>query len=169
MGDDDPEEICFLGSFKEETSDTDDDYSLVVGTTTTAGTVSKKFEFTSGGNFIPSDDDSQDLGSSSNRWDDVFATNGTIQTSDERQKQDFETITEAEKKVATVLKGKLKKYRFKDAVTSKGESEVITLLGGKGITNDPKKISLGGLDFYLKFGSLAFELPFAITLNDFII
>ena len=53
-------------------------------------------------------------------------------------------------------------------VTSKGESEVITLLGGKGITNDPKKISLGGLDFYLKFGSLAFELPFAITLNDFI-
>ena len=68
VGDDDPEEICFLGSFKEETSDTDDDYSLVVGTTTTAGTVSKKFEFTSGGNFIPSDDDSQDLGSSSNRW-----------------------------------------------------------------------------------------------------
>ena len=121
VGDSTPEEICFLGSFKEETSDTDDDYSLVVGTTTTAGTVSKKFEFTSGGNFIPSDDNSQDLGSSSNRFDDVFATNGSIQTSDERQKQDFETITEAEKRVATVLKGKLKKYRFKDAVTSKGE------------------------------------------------
>lgn len=117
-----PEEVCFIGSFKEEATDADDDYSLVIGTTETAGTVSKKFEFTSGGKFLPSDDDSQDLGSSSNRWDDVFATNGTIQTSDERQKQDFETITEAEKKVATVLKSKLKKYRFKDAVTSKGES-----------------------------------------------
>ena len=115
-------EVCFISSFKEESTDSDDDYSLVVGTTTTAGTVSKKFEFTSGGNFIPSDDNSQDLGSSGNRWDDVFATNGSIQTSDERQKQDFETITEAEKRVATVLKGKLKKYKFKDAVTSKGES-----------------------------------------------
>jgi len=53
-------------------------------------------------------------------------------------------------------------------VHSKGESEVVTLLGGKGVTNDPKKISVGGLDFYLQFGSLAIELPFAIKLNDFI-
>ena len=117
-----PEEVCFIGSFKEESADDDDDYSLVVGTTTSAGTVTKKFEFTSDGNFIPSSDNSQDLGSSSNRFDDIFATNDSIQTSDERQKQDFETITEAEKRVATVLKSKLKKYKFKDAVTSKGES-----------------------------------------------
>ena len=53
-------------------------------------------------------------------------------------------------------------------VTSMGESEIVTLLGGKGVINDPKKISLGGLDFYLNFGSLAIELPFAVTLNDFI-
>jgi len=53
-------------------------------------------------------------------------------------------------------------------VFSQGESEVVTLLGGKGITNDPKKVSLAGLDFYLQFGSLAVELPFAIKLNDFI-
>ncbi len=31
-----------------------------------------------------------------------------------------------------------------------------------------KKVSLGGLDFYLQFGSLPLELPFAIKLNDFI-
>tara|TARA_R100000388_G_scaffold22352_1_gene17016 strand:- start:3634 stop:6621 length:2988 start_codon:yes stop_codon:yes gene_type:complete len=120
--DTEPEEVCFIGSFKEATTDTNDDYSLVVGTTTTAGTVTKKFEFTSDANFLPSGDDSQDLGSSSNRWDDVFATNGTIQTSDERQKQNIETITEAEKRVALVLKGKLKKYKFKAAVTSKGDN-----------------------------------------------
>jgi cytochrome c-type biogenesis protein CcsB len=53
-------------------------------------------------------------------------------------------------------------------VVSQGERDVVTLLGGKGITNDPKKVSLAGLDFYLQFGSLAVELPFAIKLNDFI-
>ena len=53
-------------------------------------------------------------------------------------------------------------------LTSKGKSKIVTLLGGKGVINDPKKISLGGLDFYLQFGSLAIELPFALKLNDFI-
>jgi cytochrome c-type biogenesis protein CcsB len=53
-------------------------------------------------------------------------------------------------------------------IGSKGETEIITLLGGKGSTNDPKTASLGGLDFYLQFGSLPLELPFAIKLNDFI-
>ncbi|MDA0794247.1 MAG: cytochrome c biogenesis protein CcsA [Bacteroidetes bacterium] len=53
-------------------------------------------------------------------------------------------------------------------VSSKGEEEVITLLGGKGVTNEPKKVSVGGLEFYLQFGSLPIELPFAIRLNDFI-
>ena len=53
-------------------------------------------------------------------------------------------------------------------VESKGDFDTITLLGGKGVTNDPKKVSVGGLDFYLQFGSLALELPFAIKLNDFI-
>ena len=47
-------------------------------------------------------------------------------------------------------------------------SEVVTLLGGKGFSNDPKKVSLEGLDFYLTYGSLTMELPFAIQLNDFI-
>ena len=45
-------------------------------------------------------------------------------------------------------------------VQSQGESEVVTLLGGKGIVNDPKTISISGLDFYLQFGSKAIELPF---------
>ena len=53
-------------------------------------------------------------------------------------------------------------------VQSQGESEVVTLLGGKGIVNDPKTISVSGLDFYLQFGSKAIELPFSIKLNDFI-
>ena len=53
-------------------------------------------------------------------------------------------------------------------VRSQGESKVVTLLGGKGVVNDPKNIKLAGLDFFLQFGSKALELPFSIKLNDFI-
>lgn len=53
-------------------------------------------------------------------------------------------------------------------VATSGKSESITVLGGKGMVNNMKKISLGGLDFYFKYGSKRLELPFAIRLNDFI-
>ena len=61
---------------------------------------------------------------------------------------------------------------FQDAltlkITTEGESETIQVLGAKGFTNDPKQISLGGLDFWIQYGSLQHELPFALKLNDFI-
>ena len=44
-------------------------------------------------------------------------------------------------------------------------SQVVTLLGGKGFSNDPKKVSLVGLDFYLTYGSLTMELPFRNTIE----
>ncbi len=53
-------------------------------------------------------------------------------------------------------------------VSSNGESETVSLLGGKGIINDPKRLNLGGLEFYVRYGSKKYELPFAIKLNDFI-
>jgi cytochrome c-type biogenesis protein CcsB len=53
-------------------------------------------------------------------------------------------------------------------VTTNGLKESITVLGGKGMVNNMKKISLGGLDFYFKYGSKRLDLPFAIRLNDFI-
>ena len=53
-------------------------------------------------------------------------------------------------------------------VATSGKSEAITVLGGKGIVNNMKKITLGGLDFYFKFGSKRLDLPFAIRLDDFI-
>lgn len=40
----------------------------------------------------PSIDNYYDIGSISYRWDDVYATNGTIQTSDERRKESIEEI-----------------------------------------------------------------------------
>jgi len=38
---------------------------------------------------LPNTDNSQDLGSSSKRWDDIYATNSSIQISDERMKKDI--------------------------------------------------------------------------------
>ncbi len=64
--------------------------------------------------------------------------------------------------------GEAMQNALKLEVLTEGESTQITLLGGKGVTNDPKQLSLGGLDFFMQFGSLPVELPFAIRLNDFI-
>ena len=66
-------------------------------------------------------DNAVDLGHSSARWDDVYATNGTIQTSDEREKQDIEALNEAEQRVAVAAKGLLRKFRWKDKVAAKGD------------------------------------------------
>ena len=67
-------------------------------------------------------DDTTDLGQSNARFDDVYATNGTIQTSDQDEKQDFEALSEAEKRVAVAAKGLLKKFRWKSAVAEKGDN-----------------------------------------------
>ncbi len=67
-------------------------------------------------------DDTTDLGQSNARFDDVYATNGTIQTSDQDEKQDFEALSDAEKRVAVAAKGLLKKFRWKSAVTEKGDN-----------------------------------------------
>ena len=48
-------------------------------------------EFSNQSKVIPTTDNAVDLGQSGNRWDDVFATNGTIQTSDSRLKREVET------------------------------------------------------------------------------
>jgi len=65
-------------------------------------------------------DDTTDLGASSVRFDDVYATNGTIQTSDQNEKQDIAELTDAEQRVAVAAKGLLRKFRWKDAVAEKG-------------------------------------------------
>lgn len=61
------------------------------------------------------------LGGASNRWNTVYAATGTINTSDERAKQDIADITDAERRVAVAIKGMLKSFRFKDAVAIKGD------------------------------------------------
>jgi hypothetical protein len=66
-------------------------------------------------------DNAIDLGTSAARFKDIYATNGTIQTSDINEKQDIEDLTDAETRVAVAAKGLLKKYRWKSAVEEKGD------------------------------------------------
>lgn len=70
----------------------------------------------------PSVDNTRDLGSGGYRYDDIYATNGSIQTSDRNEKQDIEELTDAEKRVAVAAKGLLRKFRWKSAVAKKGEA-----------------------------------------------
>ena len=66
-------------------------------------------------------DDTTDLGFSSMRFDDVFATNGTIQTSDENEKQDIASMTTAELAVGKRLSTLFKTFRWKSKVTEKAD------------------------------------------------
>jgi hypothetical protein len=68
----------------------------------------------------PGTDGTIDLGSASFRYEDVYATNGTIITSDARAKQDIEVLGDAEKRVAQNLKLLFRKYRYTSAVQAKG-------------------------------------------------
>jgi hypothetical protein len=65
-------------------------------------------------------DNAIDLGGSSSRFDDVYATNGTIQTSDRNEKEDIASLTPTEMLVAARLSAGFKNFRWKDSVAEKG-------------------------------------------------
>ena len=66
-------------------------------------------------------DNVMDIGHSSYRFQDIYASNGTIQTSDRNEKQDIEELSEAEQRVAVACKGLLRKFRWKSSVEEKGD------------------------------------------------
>ena len=83
---------------------------------------------TSGGNLamIPlkngsDSDNTGDIGIGSVRFDDIFATNGTIQTSDQNEKEDIASATTKELNVAKKLSALFKTFRWKDKVAEKGD------------------------------------------------
>ena len=96
--------------------------NLIVQGSTATGKTGIKF---GGSQWIPQDngnsDDSTDLGQSSTRFNDIFATNGTIQTSDKNEKQDIASATAKELNVAKKLSTLFKTFRWKDKVTEKGD------------------------------------------------
>jgi len=68
----------------------------------------------------PGNDNLTSSGSASARWSVVYAGTGTINTSDEKAKQQIRKLSEAEKSVAFKLKSLICAFKFNDAVNSKG-------------------------------------------------
>jgi hypothetical protein len=72
------------------------------------------------GSFSSSIDNTMSCGTSGFRWTTVYATTGTINTSDATQKEQVADLTAAELAVARRIKGLFKTFKFKDAVAAKG-------------------------------------------------
>ena len=63
-----------------------------------------------------------DIGHSNARFDDINATNATIQTSDEREKQQIASLTDAEITAAKAISKLFKTYKWNSSVESKGDN-----------------------------------------------
>ena len=100
---------------------------IAAGTNGTNTGVGLRFTSFTVHNIIPCYDDGSsadnhiDLGNSGARFDDIYATNGTINTSDRNEKQDIQALTDAEQRVATACKGLIRRFRWQDAVEEKGD------------------------------------------------
>lgn len=104
-------------------------WELTVNSTLTSGGVPGIYytggvEFHSIGStlqFVPKADNTHKLGAASQRWSEVFAGTGTINTSDEREKTTLLEIDDIEKACALELKQNIKKFKFNDSVERKGD------------------------------------------------
>ena len=63
-----------------------------------------------------------DLGDSGSRFDDIHATNGTIQTSDQNEKQSIQALTSTEIAVAKRISKLFKTFKWNSAVEQKGDN-----------------------------------------------
>ena len=99
-------------------------YSLLSSTSLVAiGNSSGQGVFVNGsGSFSSSIDNTMSCGTSGFRWTTVYATTGTINTSDANQKQQIENLTDVEFAVANELKSKVKTFKFNEAVAAKGSN-----------------------------------------------
>ena len=61
-----------------------------------------------------------DLGRAGSNFDNIYAVNGTINTSDATEKQSIEELTEVETRVAVACKGLIRKFKWNSAVEQKG-------------------------------------------------
>jgi hypothetical protein len=91
---------------------------------TTSGHVGFRF---GNGQVLPAGNDGaftndiMDLGGEGGRFDDIFATNGTINTSDQNDKQDIASLTAKELNVAKKLSTLFKTFKWKNRVAEKGD------------------------------------------------
>ena len=91
------------------------------GTGTAITVATPYFVVEAAGPTRPGTDNTRSLGTASFRWSTVFAGNGTINTSDAREKQQVRALSDAERAVAVRVKGLVKAFKFNNAVEQKGD------------------------------------------------
>jgi len=79
-------------------------------------------QYTSSPRLRPATDNQNDLGDAGRRFDDIFATNGTIQTSDQNEKQQIASLTSAEMTAAKAISALFKTFKWNDKVAAKGDA-----------------------------------------------
>ena len=96
-------------------------------------------------------DNQWNLGGASYRAKEIFATNGTINTSDEREKTPIDTgFSEEEKAVALELKANIGKFRWLDSVETKGDGARIHIgIGAQNVRDIFEKHGLDGFAYGL--------------------
>ena len=67
-------------------------------------------------------DNTMSAGAATRRYTIVYATTGTINTSDVNEKEQIAALEQAELRVASSIKGLIKKFKWKDAVAKKGDA-----------------------------------------------
>ena len=78
--------------------------------------------FVQGGGFFPWIDNTKDLGTGSLRFNDAFITNGVTTGSDQNDKQQIATLTDAEIAAAKRISNGFKTFKWNDAVEAKGDN-----------------------------------------------
>jgi hypothetical protein len=63
-----------------------------------------------------------DLGKAASRFNDIYAGNATIQTSDRNEKQQIAELTPAEMQAAKAISGLFKTFKWNDSVAEKGDA-----------------------------------------------
>lgn len=75
---------------------------------------------TSSGHFYPNNDNSYNLGGGSNRFATIFASNGTINTSDQAEKTELRPLDAAEQRAARAMLRTIGVYQWLTAIEAKG-------------------------------------------------
>lgn len=92
---------------------------LVFATAPSGGTLTDRLTVYSGGD-VCATANTQNLGTSSFRWNTVYSVNAANVSSDDRIKQYYD-ITDVEKQVALELKANMRKFKLLDAIALKGD------------------------------------------------
>jgi hypothetical protein len=100
--------------------------------------------------FYPSVDNNRTLGYSSQRWTTVYATTGTINTSDATTKQWLGDFNETEMAVASDIFAEIGSYKFLDAMEEKGDKARIHVgVRAQNVEQAFTKQGLTGFDYGL--------------------